>query len=90
MNVHEFLRTRPCLEECEFYLAALRDQIENRHLYPEGFVPQYEEITAEVLGPIETYRARLMSGKEVPAPSRLERAYEYKSKKKPKKRRTLR
>lgn len=85
MKVDEFLRGRPCLEELDGYLMGLRIQIEHRDAFP--MPPNYETIDAEVLGPIETYRSLLMKGKEVPAPSRMERMWIYKRGSRPKKKR---
>ena len=84
MDVHEFLKTRPCLEELDGYLDALRYQIANPELFHRL---QYNEITGDVLGPLEACRQRLMSGKEVPTPTRLDRVWDYKVKSKPKRKR---
>ena len=87
MDVDQFLRTRPCLEELDGYVEALRWQADN----PEALLPlrsHHPVVDADVLGPIEKYRARLMSGEVIPAPSRLKRQWVYKLKKKPQRRRT--
>lgn len=82
MTVEEFLRTRPCLEEIEGFLWSLRWQIENPDLMHRV---QYPELTSEILGPIYRYRADLMKGREIPAPTRLNREWEYAKKRAPRK-----
>lgn len=84
MDVHAFLKGRPCLEEIDGYLDSLRFQIDNPELFHEL---QYSHIDGDVLSPIEAYRQRLMSGKDVPAPTRLERSWIYKLRTKPQRKR---
>ncbi len=71
--VDRFLRSRPCLEEIEgFFL---------------GCKLQGITLSAEEMAPIEDYRARLMKGREIPNPTRLQRSWKYQSKRKPTKQR---
>ena len=81
MNVQKFLGGRPCLEEIDGFLLGCRLQID---LLDN---PQYPEITADVIGPLETYRAQLMSGKVTPAPSEIRREFIYQKGRAPKRRR---
>jgi hypothetical protein len=78
MTPAEFIRTRPCLEEIDGYLAGLRAQLED----PENF-PEAVAYTTDVMQPIEEYRKRLMAGKVMPMPAALERGWVYRQGKKP-------
>jgi len=69
MDAHQFISTRPCLEEIEGWLLGRRLQ---------GL-----PVTEEVLGPLEVYEKRLKAGKEIPAPSILERDWVYQQGRKP-------
>ena len=104
MNVHDFIATRPCLEEVDGYIEGIKSQMagagdtvpvssEIRWKVKKAWgvdMPRHvtlkppAETMAVVLAPIETYRRRLLSGKEIPAPSKLERAYKYHHGRKPK------
>lgn len=86
MDVHAFIRTRPCLEGIEGYLNGLRMQIDHPEIL-HGNPPQYATIDGEVLKPIEEYRQKLLSGKEVPAPTRLEQEWTYALRKRPERKR---
>lgn len=88
MDVHAFLLTRPCLEGIEGYLDGLRWQIAHPELL-NGLPPQYAVIDGDVLKPLEAYRQRILSGKEVPAPTALDQAWVYKSKARPERKRIL-
>jgi len=81
VNVHRFIAQRPCLEELDGYIEGLKEQIAHPEKYPHGV--QYENLSEEVLGPIETYRKRLLAGKEIPNPSKLERDWVYQRGRKP-------
>lgn len=104
MNVHDFIATRPCLEEIDGYIEGIRNQMETAgETVPVSSEIRWKvkkvwgvdmprqitlkppaETMAEILAPIETYRKRLITGKEIPAPSKLERAYTYTQGRKPK------
>jgi hypothetical protein len=81
VNVHEFIWRRPCLEEIDGYIEGLKHQIAHPDKYPHGI--QYPQLTPEVLAPIETYRKRMLSGKEIPDPSKIERDWVYQRGRKP-------
>lgn len=82
MRVRDFLRGQPCLEELDGYLSGLRWLVEN---FPEHAA--HATIDADVIGPIERYRAEVMKGKVVPFPNNSWREWEYIPKKPPKKKR---
>ena len=69
MDAQVFIATRPCIEEIKGWLLGRKIQ---------GL-----PVTDEVLAPVEAYEERLMSGKEVPAPSKLEREWVYQQGRKP-------
>jgi hypothetical protein len=79
MNVNEFIAGRPCLEEIEGYLLGLRTQHKLGMDAPE--------IDADIIGPIEKYKALLLAGKETPYPSEMPREWEYRKGRKPQRKR---
>jgi hypothetical protein len=88
MDVHAFIRSRPCLEGIDGYLEGLRLQLAHPELL-HGLQPQYAAIDGEVLKPLEEYRQRLLAGKEVPAPTALEQDWVYKLKTRPLRKRVV-
>lgn len=82
MNVSTFLSGRPCLEELDGFLKGLRWQRENPDLLDR--LPDDDERDSEVMRQLRDYRKQLMSGRTVPTPTRLARAFEYQTKRKPK------
>lgn len=99
MKVQEFLDSYPCLEELDGYLEGLQWQIENagttlpltddlRSILGEvpdsPLQPNYDQITTELIAPIEEYRRKILSGKTVPRPTKFDRAWVYKLGRKPK------
>ena len=99
MKVEEFLDSRPCLEELDGYLEGLQWQIENAGAclpltddlrsilgeVPDSPVqPNYDQITTDVLAPIEEYRRKLLIGKTVPRATKMDRAWKYQQGRKPK------
>lgn len=83
MTIDEFLRTRPCLEELDGYLAALKPGSPAREL---GLPLSHEGLTPEVLRAAEDYRMRLMKGLVVPEASVSWRGWDYQWGKPPRKR----
>lgn len=81
MNVERFISQRPCLEEIDGFLHGLHLQIESPDQFPHGV--QYAEMTSEVLAPLEAYRKRLLTGKEMPSETKLRRAWVYRQGQKP-------
>lgn len=99
MKVKEFLDSCPCLEELDGYLEGLQWQIANagaclpltddlRSILGEvpdrPLQPNYDQITTDILAPIEEYRRLLLSGKTVPRATKMDRAWKYQQGRKPK------
>lgn len=63
LTAEEFLLTKPCLEEVSGFL--------------QGFPCFTPVLTDDEKNRINAYREDLMSGKVIPAPSHLRRAYTY-------------
>lgn len=80
MTIDEFLRQRPCLEDLDGYLDALKAGSLPREM---GIVLSHDVLTPEVLRAAEDYRQRLLKGKELPAPSLSWRAWQYRRGKAP-------
>jgi len=74
LTLAEFLRERPCLEELDGYLNALKPGSDARVL---GLELSEDGLTAEILRESEAYRKRLMKGLTVPYQSHMERGWDY-------------
>lgn len=69
MDGERFVRERPCLDEIEGWLL--------------GRTIQKLPLTGDILKPVNDYKARLMAGKEIPAPTKLPRNWVYQRGRKP-------
>jgi hypothetical protein len=74
VRIEDFLRSRPCIEELDGYLDALKPGSPAREL---GLALDHDALTPEVLRESEDYRQRLMKGKVVPARSAYWRSWDY-------------
>lgn len=79
MTIDEFLRQRPCLEELDGYLDAIKPGGVG-----QGLDLTHDALTPEILRAAEDYRKRLLKGKVVPEKSGLWRQWEYQFGKPPK------
>lgn len=80
MNVHEFIASRPCLEEIDGFLDGLRLQARRPDIWGADRAEKPND--PDVLAALSRYKADLMDGKEVPHEGRG-RAYIYKRGRKP-------
>lgn len=79
MTIDEFLRQRPCLEELDGYLDAIKPGGVG-----QGLGLTHDALTPEILRAAEDYRKRLLKGKVVPEKSGLWRQWDYQFGKPPK------
>lgn len=81
MTPDDFINGSPCLEEIDGYMFGLRWQIDNAERLK---IPaQFDEITSDILKPIEDYRRKLLKGEVVPAATKLPRRWKYAHRRKP-------
>ena len=78
MTIIEFLGSRPCLEEIEGFIIGLQYHNEHPDEFP-GAIPYDDETMSE----IKKYQDRLLTGHDVPGPTRLIRGWKYQQKRKP-------